>query len=82
MASFFGDKAGRTFGHTLAVDEYGFIYIHGTSTSPVFGGVANTVQSWIHVKTHWEMTYELQFDATLNVGYYTEPAPGFMGKRF
>ena len=28
-AVYFGDKGGRTFGHTIAVDEYGFIYVHG-----------------------------------------------------
>lgn len=38
-AVYFGDGRGLTFGQAIAVDEYGFIYVHGYSTSPTFGGL-------------------------------------------
>ena len=37
------------------------------------------------MKTHWEMTYELQFDERLTSSYYSDPTPpvgSFIGKRF
>ena len=58
-AAYFGENKGDTIGQTLAVDEYGYIYVHGRSSSSVFRGSSGT-NSWIHVKTHWEMTHEIQ----------------------
>lgn len=49
-------------GHTLAIDSYGYIYIHGVSNSPVFGGQGPgvvDVWTWVYAKTHWELTYEV-----------------------
>lgn len=34
----FGDKDGDLRAHALAVDEFGYIYVHGISSSPAFGG--------------------------------------------
>ncbi len=84
-AAFFGDKNGKTFGQAIAVDEYGFVYVHGQSSSPAFGGiVASSKYAWIHVKTHWELTHELQFNQLLSAYYSdpTTPSGGFIGKRF
>ena len=36
MAVYFGDRDGETNGQTIAVDEYGFIYVHGMSESKAF----------------------------------------------
>jgi hypothetical protein len=74
-AVYFGDKDGRTFGQTIAVDEYGFIYVHGQSSAQAFGGSVGTpTYSWIHLKTHWEMTHELQYNQVLGAGYYSDPS--------
>lgn len=34
-AAYFGDRDGDTTGYTIAVDSAGFIYLSGTSTSPL-----------------------------------------------
>lgn len=38
-AVYFGDGKGHIFGQAIAVDEFGFIYVHGYTTSPTFGGL-------------------------------------------
>jgi hypothetical protein len=71
MAAYFGDTGGNAAGFSLAVDQYGYIYIHGNSNSPTFGGqnsfnnpgVTNEY-TWLYAKTHWDMTYEVQCDKT------------------
>ena len=61
LAVTFGDMFGDILAKALTVDQYGYIYIHGVATTNTFGGTTDTT-SWIHAKTHWEMTYELQCD--------------------
>jgi hypothetical protein len=84
-AVYFGDASSNTYGQTIAVDEYGYIYVHGSSSSPAFGGHhSNSRFSWLHVKTHWELTYELQYNQNLGTAgvTYSDPSPGYLGKRF
>ncbi len=59
-AVYFGDPNGNTWGQAIAVDEYGYIYVHGASDSNAFGGLFNNGRrAWLHIKTHWELTHEL-----------------------
>jgi hypothetical protein len=85
----FGDKDGDLRAHALAVDEFGYIYVHGISDSPAFGGSTSGVGSWnwVHAKTHWEMTYEVEFNTAVTGVTYSEThsltgTAGYMGKRF
>jgi hypothetical protein len=48
--------------------------VHGNTNSNTYKGNINGVSSldilsWVHAKTHWEMTYEASclYDSTLNV---------------
>ena len=65
LAVNFGDPRGNTVGRTLAVDQYGYIYVHGYTDSDAFNGEnqvengGNRKYSWVHGKTHWEMAAEL-----------------------
>ena len=78
-AVYFGENRGHTYGNTIAVDEYGYIYVHGRSTSDVFRGSSGS-NSWIHLKTHWDMTHEIQHNKVQEI--YVEQGPGFLSKRF
>lgn len=58
-----GDKDGNVLAHALAVDQYGYIYIHGISNSPAFGGKVSAVTKWVwlHAKTHWDLGTEFEY---------------------
>ena len=91
-AANFGDANGNLYATAMALDHFGNIYIHGYSDSQAFGGARWTSpvsNQWVHGKTHWELTYEVQFNQWLNnngkVSYsYTTSTtnPTFMDKRF
>ena len=46
-AAYFGDYRGDTYGYTLDVDEYGFIYLSGISFSRALGGGTPSEYSWL-----------------------------------
>ena len=46
-AAYFGDYRADTYGYTLDVDEYGFIYLSGTSSSKALGGASPSEKSWL-----------------------------------
>ena len=68
LAASFGDGRGSFYGHALAVDHFGYIYVHGATNSDLFKGNINApyIFSWIHTKTHWEMSFEVSciYDGT------------------
>lgn len=74
-AAYFGDRTGDETVTSVFVDEFGYITVHGHSTSGVFGGSAAS-PSWLYGKTHWELQYELNVKVP-----YTPQFP-YINKRF
>lgn len=56
-AAYFGDRDGHTTAYAMDIDDAGFIYLSGTSTSARLGSVSSE-EVWLHAKTHWRMTFE------------------------
>jgi len=63
IAAYLGDKDGHLKAHAIALDQYGYVYVHGISNSPAFSGAATGVQKWVwvHAKTHWDLAGEYEF---------------------
>lgn len=71
VAAYMGDKDGEVKAHAIGLDQYGYVYIHGVSNSPVFdgqvGGTAKWV--WLHAKTHWDLAGEYEYEHTLGLPF-------------
>jgi hypothetical protein len=67
VAAYMGDKDGEVKAHAIGLDQYGYVYIHGVSNSPVFDGqVSGTAKwVWLHAKTHWDLAGEYEYDQSL-----------------
>ncbi len=66
IAAYLGDKSGNLESSSIALDQYGFVYVHGISEAPGFGAYPSPSgiypqKTWVHVKTHWEIGGEYEF---------------------
>lgn len=76
-AAYFGDETGDEIAQSIAIDEFGYIYIAGYSTSTDFG-IAAGETALLYAKTHFTLTWEINksFAGDAN------QAPGYLNKRF
>ena len=43
IAAYFGDKNGNLYSNSIALDQYGFVYVHGMSDAKGFGAQTPSV---------------------------------------
>jgi hypothetical protein len=81
-AVFFGETDGDEYPTAIALDEFGFVYVAGTTTSPTLG-VHTGDRGMLYVKTHWDLNVELNIGET-NVGFSPPQAVSiaYLRKRF
>mmetsp|Transcript_40577 Transcript_40577/g.39123 ORF Transcript_40577/g.39123 Transcript_40577/m.39123 type:complete len:724 (+) Transcript_40577:1169-3340(+) len=82
-AVYYGMYDGDEVPFTIAVDEYGFVYVAGTSNSPEYGVLnGNTNWGMLFVKTHWDLNIEMNVGKA-NVGVAPEWTVGtYLKTRF
>jgi hypothetical protein len=71
IAAYLGDKDGEVKAHAIALDQYGYVYVHGVSNSPAFGGQVSATMKWVwlHSKTHWDLAGEYEYQHTLGYAF-------------